>query len=92
MDFHWAANLLFILLSYVVINIDKYIYFSITDYMYMHICIWYWLECEMGLSQHKCLNPARAFRLGLDSDTSAEITHLARKPIPYAFSRTLQVF
>ena len=23
---------------------------------------------------------------------SAEITHLARKPIPYAFSRTLQVF
>ena len=28
----------------------------------------------------------------LDSDTDAEITHLARKPIPYAFSRTLQVF
>ena len=28
----------------------------------------------------------------LDSDTSVEITHLARKPIPYTFSRTLQVF
>ena len=28
----------------------------------------------------------------LDSDTSAEITHPARTPIPYAFSRTLQVF
>ena len=27
-----------------------------------------------------------------ESDTSAEITHLARKPMPYAFSRTLQVF
>ena len=39
----------------------------------------------MGLSQHKCPYPARAY-------TSAEITHLARKPIPYAFSRTLQVF
>ena len=36
----------------------------------------------MGLSQHKCLNP----------EMSAEITHLARKPMPYAFSRTLQVF
>ena len=23
------------------------------------ICIWHWLECEMVLSQHKCLNPAR---------------------------------
>ena len=28
----------------------------------------------------------------LGSDTSAEITHLARKPIPYAFSLMLQVF
>ena len=31
-------------------------------------------------------------RWGLDSDTSAEITHLARKPMPYAFSRMLRVF
>ena len=31
-------------------------------------------------------------RRGLDSETNAEITHLARKPMPYAFSRTLQVF
>ena len=27
-----------------------------------NICIWYWLECEMGLSQHKCLNPAWAWK------------------------------
>ena len=28
----------------------------------MTICIWYWLECEMGLSQPKCLNPAWAWK------------------------------
>ena len=31
-------------------------------------------------------------RRRLDSDRSAEITHLARQPIPHAISRTLQVF
>ena len=31
--------------------------------IFINICIWYWLECEMGLSQHKCLNPARAWKV-----------------------------
>ena len=37
----------------------------------------------MGLSQQKCLNPARALKASAG---------FRRKPIPYAFSRTLYVF
>ena len=29
-------------------------------HLYNITCIWHWLKCEMGLSQQKCLNPARA--------------------------------
>ena len=46
----------------------------------------------MGLSRHKCLNPPESERRMMDSDSSAEITHLARKPMPYAFSCMLKVF
>ena len=42
------------------------------------ICIWHWLECEM---KGECW-----------IQTRDEITHLAQKPIPYALSRTIQVF
>ena len=30
------------------------------------ICIWHSLECDIGLSQHKCPNSARVFRRGLN--------------------------
>ena len=46
----------------------------------------------MGLSQYKCLIQPEPERRVMDSDTRAEITHPAQKPIPYAFSHTLQIF
>ena len=45
----------------------------------MHMILVFVLD---GLSQ--CQSPALGFRLGLDSDTCAEINHLALPTLPYA--------
>ena len=47
------------------------------------ICIWHCFECEMGLSQHKSQKSFTSLEVSERSETSAEITHLARETMPY---------
>ena len=43
----------------------------------------------MGLSQHKSPKSFTSLQVSERSETSAEITHLAREAMPYAFFRTI---
>ena len=49
----------------------------------MTICIWHCFECEMGLSQHKSPKSFTSLQASERSETSAEITHLARETVPF---------
>ena len=43
------------------------------------ICVWHCFDCEMGLSQHKSPKSFTSLQASERSETSAEITHLARE-------------